>query len=115
MRVAAQLGMDTIEVELEAPACATMKRNRHARSASGRLLLAVAALLPAAIRTRWCEELAVSTPTGPTVLRRTVGPLQSATATGHGHITLHLPEGWHREHQWMILFQAACGPPVPAA
>jgi hypothetical protein len=48
--------MDTIEVELEALSYATMKRNRHARSASGRLLLAVAALLPAAIRTRWCEE-----------------------------------------------------------
>ena len=47
---------DTIEVELEALAYATMKRNRHARSASGRLLLAVAALLPAAIRIRWCEE-----------------------------------------------------------
>jgi (p)ppGpp synthase/HD superfamily hydrolase len=56
VRVAARLGMDTIEVELEALADATMKRNRHARSASGRLLLTVAALLPAAIRIRWCEE-----------------------------------------------------------
>src|ERR1700736_2786964 len=56
VRAAAQLGMDTIEVELEALASATMKRSRHARSASGRLLLAVAALLPAATRTRWCEE-----------------------------------------------------------
>jgi GTP pyrophosphokinase len=56
VRVAAQLGMVTIEVELEALAYATMKRNRHARSASGRLLLTVAALLPAAIRIRWCEE-----------------------------------------------------------
>ena len=54
--VAAQLGMDTIEAELETLAYATMKRNRHARSASGRLLLAVAALLPAATRIRWCEE-----------------------------------------------------------
>ena len=33
-----------------------MKRNRHARSASGRLLVTVTALLPAATRTRWCEE-----------------------------------------------------------
>ena len=56
VRVAAQLGMDTIEVELEALAYAMMKRNRHARSASGRLLVAVTALLPAATRTRWCEE-----------------------------------------------------------
>ena len=54
--VAAQLRMDMIEAELETLAHATMKRNRHARSASGRLLVAVAALLPAATRTRWCEE-----------------------------------------------------------
>ena len=37
VRVAARLGMDTIEVELEALAWATMRRNRHARSACGRL------------------------------------------------------------------------------
>ena len=54
--VAAQLSMDMIEAELETLAYATMKRNRHARSASGRLLVAMAALLPAATRTRWCEE-----------------------------------------------------------
>jgi hypothetical protein len=34
---------------------------------------------------------------------------------GRGHLTLHLPEGWHREHQWMTLFQAACGPPAKTA
>ena len=34
---------------------------------------------------------------------------------GRGHITLHLPEGWHREHEWMNLFEAACGPPAAAA
>jgi Transposase DDE domain group 1 len=34
---------------------------------------------------------------------------------GHGHITLHLPEGWHRETGWMTLFEAACGPPAAAA
>ena len=33
-----------------------MKRNRHAHSVSGCLLIGMAALLPAAIRTRWCEE-----------------------------------------------------------
>jgi hypothetical protein len=37
VRVAAQLGMDSIEVELEALAYATMKRNRHARSASSQV------------------------------------------------------------------------------
>jgi hypothetical protein len=34
---------------------------------------------------------------------------------GRGHITLHLPEGWHRESEWMSLFEAACGPPATAA
>jgi hypothetical protein len=34
---------------------------------------------------------------------------------GRGHITLHLPEGWHREHDWLNLFAAACGPPARAA
>ena len=30
---------------------------------------------------------------------------------GRGHITVHLPAGWHREHEWMNLFEATCGPP----
>ena len=34
---------------------------------------------------------------------------------GRGHITLHLPEGWHRETEWHNLFEAATGPPAPAA
>jgi hypothetical protein len=34
---------------------------------------------------------------------------------GRDHITLHLPEGWHREHEWLNLFAAACGPPAAAA
>ena len=54
--VASQLSMGRIEAELETLAYATMKRSRHARSASGRLLVAMTALLPAATRTRWCEE-----------------------------------------------------------
>jgi (p)ppGpp synthase/HD superfamily hydrolase len=53
---ASQLRMPVIGAELETLAYATMKRNRHARSVSGRLLVAVTALLPAATRTRWCEE-----------------------------------------------------------
>jgi hypothetical protein len=34
---------------------------------------------------------------------------------GRGHITLHLPEGWHHQAEWMRLFEAACGPPAAAA
>jgi GTP pyrophosphokinase len=53
---ASQLSMDMIEAELETLAYATMKRNRHARSVPGRLLIAMTGLLPVASRTRWCEE-----------------------------------------------------------
>jgi hypothetical protein len=34
---------------------------------------------------------------------------------GRGHITLHLPQDWHREQEWLSLFEAACGPPARAA
>jgi len=49
-------------------------------------------------------------------LRRDLIDVAARTARhGHGHITLHLPEGWHREHEWMNLFEAATGPPTQAA
>jgi hypothetical protein len=49
-------------------------------------------------------------------LRRDLIDVAARTARhGRGHITLHLPEGWHREQQWMTLFEAACGPPAAAA
>jgi hypothetical protein len=49
-------------------------------------------------------------------LRRDLIDIAVRTARhGHGHITLHLPEGWHRKTEWMNLFEAACGPPTRAA
>ena len=49
-------------------------------------------------------------------LRRDLIDVAARTARhGRGHITLHLPDGWHREHEWMNLFEAACGPPTAAA
>jgi hypothetical protein len=38
-----------------------------------------------------------------------------AARHGRGGLTLHLPEGWHREAEWMNLWEAACGPPATAA
>ena len=47
-------------------------------------------------------------------LRRDLIDVAARTARhGRGHITLHLPEGWHREQDWTSLFEAACGPPAP--
>jgi hypothetical protein len=34
---------------------------------------------------------------------------------GRGHLVLHLPEGWHREHDCLSLFRAGCGPPQARA
>ena len=49
-------------------------------------------------------------------LRRDLIDVAARTARhGRGHITLHLPEEWHREQEWMHLFEAACGPPAQAA
>ncbi len=49
-------------------------------------------------------------------LRRDLIHVAARTARhGRGHLTLHLPDSWHREHEWMNLFEAACGPPSAAA
>jgi hypothetical protein len=49
-------------------------------------------------------------------LRRDLIDVAARTARhGQGHITLHLPEEWHREQEWMNLFEAATGPPAQAA
>src|SRR5258708_11487675 len=34
---------------------------------------------------------------------------------GRGPLAPHLPAGWHREQEWMNLWDAACGPPAAAA
>ena len=49
-------------------------------------------------------------------LRRDLIDVAARTARhGRGHLTLHLPEGWHRHQEWLNLFEAACGPPATAA
>jgi hypothetical protein len=49
-------------------------------------------------------------------IRRDLIAVAARTARhGRGHITLHLPEGWHREREWRNLWEAACGPPAAAA
>jgi hypothetical protein len=49
-------------------------------------------------------------------IRRDLISVAARTARhGRGHLTLHLPEGWHREQEWRNLWDAACGPPATAA
>jgi hypothetical protein len=52
---------------------------------------------------------------GATIRHQLIAVAARIARHGRGHITLHLPEGWHREHEWMNLFEAACGPPAAAA
>ena len=49
-------------------------------------------------------------------IRRDLIAVAARTARhGRGHLTLHLPEGWYREHEWLNLLAAANGPPAAAA
>jgi hypothetical protein len=49
-------------------------------------------------------------------IRRDLIAVAARTARhGRGHITLHLPDGWHREQEWLNLLATACGPPAAAA
>jgi hypothetical protein len=52
---------------------------------------------------------------GATIRRHLIAVAARIARHGRGHITLHLPEAWHREHHWMTLFEAACGPPAAPA
>jgi Transposase DDE domain group 1 len=72
---------------------------------SGNLLRAAGAL----------ASLTYARARGATVRRDLIGVAARTARHGRGHLTLHLPESWHREHEWMNLFEAACGPPAAAA
>ena len=50
-----------------------------------------------------------------TVRRDLVAVAARTARRGRGLLTLHLPEGWHRQREWRCLFEAACGPPASAA
>jgi len=52
---------------------------------------------------------------GATIRRDLIDVAARTARHGRGQITLHLPEGWHREHEWMNLFAAARGSPAAAA
>jgi hypothetical protein len=49
-------------------------------------------------------------------IRRDLIAVAARTARhGRGHLTLHLPEAWHREQEWLNLLDATRGPPAKAA
>jgi hypothetical protein len=52
---------------------------------------------------------------GATIRRDLIDVAARTARSGRGCLTLHLPQAWHRETEWMNLFAAACGPPADAA
>jgi hypothetical protein len=60
-------------------------------------------------------SLACARARGATLRRDLIDVAARIARHGRGHITLHLPEGWHCEQEWMTLFEAACGPPAATA
>jgi hypothetical protein len=52
---------------------------------------------------------------GATIRSHLINVAARIARRGRGHITLHLPQDWHREQEWMNLFEAACGPPPRTA
>ena len=60
-------------------------------------------------------SLAYGKARGATIRRDLIDVAGRTARHSRGHITLHLPQGWHREHEWLALFTAACGPPAAAA
>jgi hypothetical protein len=60
-------------------------------------------------------SLAYAKARGATLRRDLINVAARIARHGRGHITVHLPEGWHRQAEWINLFQAATGPPARAA
>jgi hypothetical protein len=77
--------------------------------------LALAAMSCNLLRAAGClASLACAKARGATLRRDLINVARTARH-GRGHLTVHLPERWHREREWMNLLQAACGPPATAA
>jgi hypothetical protein len=77
--------------------------------------LALAAISCNLLRAAGClAGLAYAKARGATVRRDLIAVAARTARHGRGHLTLHLPEGWHRQHEWASLFHAT-GPPAAAA
>jgi hypothetical protein len=50
-----------------------------------------------------------------TIRRDLVAVAGRSARHGRDGLTLHLPDGWHREREWLNLWEAACGPPAAVA
>jgi hypothetical protein len=60
-------------------------------------------------------SLALAKARGTTIRRDLIAVAARTARHGRGHLILHLPEGWHREQEWLNLWDATRGPPAAAA
>ena len=60
-------------------------------------------------------SLTCATARGATIRRDLINVAARTARHRRGHLTLHLPEGWRHQTEWLNLFEAATGPPAPAA
>ena len=59
-------------------------------------------------------SLAYAKARGATLRRDLINVAARTARHGRGHLTMHLPAGWHREQEWMNLREAAATGPPPA-
>jgi hypothetical protein len=59
-------------------------------------------------------SLAYAKARGATIRRDLINVAARIARHGRGHITMHLPQDWHHQAEWMTLFQAGAGPPAHA-
>jgi hypothetical protein len=52
---------------------------------------------------------------GATIRRDLIAVAGRTARHGRGYLTVHLPAAWHREQEWLSLWEQACGPPAAAA
>jgi GTP diphosphokinase / guanosine-3',5'-bis(diphosphate) 3'-diphosphatase len=98
--LARRLRLDTIRAELENLASGTLKRYGLPRAtASGRVLAATTALLPAAARARWREEWLGELSVLPTRRERVTFAAQTLRGIARLTVTLHRPAGGKRAYR----------------
>jgi hypothetical protein len=86
------------------------------RFAANAAWLTLAAMTHNLVRAAGCLASAFHARARGATIRRDLIDVAARTArSGRGYLALHLPQAWHWQTEWMNLFEAACGPPAPAA
>jgi hypothetical protein len=105
--------IEQVNADLYAGALAHLPSGHFAANAAWLVIAAMAHNLLRAAGTRTGGRYAKARTA---TVRRDIVTMPARTARhGRGNLTLHLPEGHHREQAWQNLWTDACGPPARAA